>query len=76
MSKIDKLPSLKTFPGKLVMNTDNSFCQPTWGGCVDEHLSFVYVAQQSGTAHFKKCKQLIYIYSYLETSGGQTSNAY
>jgi hypothetical protein len=35
--------------------------------------------QNNGTAHFKKCKKKYLntiIYSYLETSGGQSSNLY
>ncbi len=35
--------------------------------------------EPKGTAHFKNCQQLFeqeHIYSYLETSGGQSSNLY
>jgi hypothetical protein len=32
--------------------------------------------QMNGTARFKKCKQWFEYQSYLETSGGQSSNQY
>jgi hypothetical protein len=40
-------------------------------------ISSTFSANLNGTERFKKCKQLLqYIYSYLETSGVQSSNLY